>query len=159
MRRGPGEATAAVGGLASLAMHAVGFGEGREDAAAEGARHGPHRGWNDHQGARQDGEPVADPIQSMRLPDLRCDYFDLTPTAGAGNGESFARVPVGKHDLILGDAGYSSAAGINWVVSQGGDVLVRINPQTLPLQRKRGHTLDLLSHVKASQTAGAIGEW
>jgi len=95
----------------------------------------------------------------MRLPDLRCDYFDLTPTAGAGNGESFDRIPVGKHDLILGDAGYSSAAGIGWVVSQGGDVLVRINPHSLPLQGNRGGAFHLLAHLKTLKTAGAIGEW
>lgn len=44
-------------------------------------------------------------LYSMQLPDLRCDYFDLTATAGSGTGESFARLPVAKHDLILGDAG------------------------------------------------------
>lgn len=98
-------------------------------------------------------------LYSLRLPDLRCDYFDLTPTAGAGNGESFARLPVSQHDLILGDAGYSSAAGIDWVVSQGGDVLVRINPHSLPLQGNRGGTFHLLSHLKTLKTAGAIGEW
>src|ERR1700676_746604 len=96
-------------------------------------------------------------LYSMRLPDLRCDYFDLTPTAGAGNGESLARLPVSKHDLILGDAGYSSAAGIDWVVSQGGDVLVRINPHSLPLQGSRGGTFHMLSHLKTLKTAGAIG--
>src|SRR5437667_9289039 len=95
----------------------------------------------------------------MRLPDLRCDYFDLTATTGGGTGESFARLPVGKHDLILGDAGYSSAAGIEWVVSQGGDVLVRINPQSLPLQTKSGRSFDLLSRLQTLKVAGAAGEW
>lgn len=98
-------------------------------------------------------------LYSMRLPDLRCDYFDLTATTGAGTGESFARLPVVKHDLILGDAGYGTAAGIGWVVSQGGDVLVRINPQTLPLRQKRSGRFDLLSHLQTLNTAGAIGEW
>ena len=98
-------------------------------------------------------------LYSMRLPDLQCDYFDLTATAGAGTGESFARLPVWKGDLILGDAGYSSAAGIDWVASQGGDVLVRINPQSLPLRQKGGGGFDLLSHLQTLKTAGAIGEW
>ncbi len=98
-------------------------------------------------------------LYSMRLPELRCDYFDLTATTGAGTGESFARLPVAKHDLILGDAGYASAAGIHWVGSQGGDVLVRINPQSLPLQQKRGGSFDLLSHLQTLTTAGVIGEW
>jgi hypothetical protein len=98
-------------------------------------------------------------LYSMRLPDLRCDYFELTASTGAGTGESFARLPVLKDDLILGDAGYSSAVGIEWVVSQGGDVLVRINPHTLPLQQKSGGSFDQLSHLQTLQAAGAIGEW
>lgn len=98
-------------------------------------------------------------LYSMRLPDLRCDYFDLTATTGAGTGESFARLPVVKHDLILGDAGYGTAAGIKWVVSNGGDVLVRINSQTLPLQQKRGGSFDLLSRLQTLKTACAVGEW
>lgn len=98
-------------------------------------------------------------LYSMRLPDLRCDYFDLTGSTGAGTGESFRRLPVLKHDLILGDAGYSSAAGIEWVVGQGGDVLVRMNPQSLPLREKSGGKFDLLSRLQTLQTAGAAGEW
>jgi len=98
-------------------------------------------------------------LYSMRLPDLRCDYFNLTAATGVGTGESFARLPVAKHDLILGDAGYSTAAGIEWVVSQGGDVLVRVNTQTLPLQGKSGANFDLLSHLQALKPAGTTGEW
>ena len=98
-------------------------------------------------------------LYSMRLPDLRCDHLDLTATTGAGNGESFARLPVARHDLILGDAGYCAAPGIQWVVDQGADVLVRINPQSISLQEKRGRKFDLLSHLQALRTAGAIGEW
>jgi hypothetical protein len=134
--------------------------------AENGVRMPQHKG----QGAVRivDGTIVKEPgktgsqwriLYSMQLPDLRCDYFDLTATTGAGTGESFARLPVAKHDLILGDAGYSSAAGIDWVAGQGGDVLVRINPQSLPLEEKHGVTFDLLSHLQALKTAGAIGEW
>ena len=98
-------------------------------------------------------------LYSMRLPDLRCDYFDLSATTGAGTGESFARLPVGKDDLILGDAGYSTAAGIKWVVSQGGDVLVRLNPLSLPLEKKSGGSFDLLPHLRTIKQAGSAGEW
>jgi hypothetical protein len=98
-------------------------------------------------------------LYSMRLPDLRCDYFDLGATTGAGTGESFARLPVAKHDLILGDAGYCTAAGIKWVVSQGGDVLVRLHPQSLPLKKRSGGSFDLLPHLRTLKKAGAAGEW
>jgi hypothetical protein len=98
-------------------------------------------------------------LYSISLPDLRCDYFDLTATVGAGNGESLARLPVARHDLILADAGYSSAPGIQWVVGQGGDVLVRFNPQSLPLQQRGGRNFNLLSRLKRLGSAGAMGEW
>jgi hypothetical protein len=98
-------------------------------------------------------------VYSIRLPNLRCDYFDLTATAGAGTGESFARLPVAKHDLILGDAGYCSVLGIQWVADRGGDVLVRINPQSFRLQEKGGRKFDLLSHLRVLDKAGAMGEW
>jgi hypothetical protein len=68
-------------------------------------------------------------------------------------------VPVEPHNLILGDAGYCAACGIQWVVDQGGDVLVRINPQSLPLQRKGGRKFNLLAHLQTLDTAGAVGEW
>ena len=98
-------------------------------------------------------------LYSLQLPDLRCDYFDLTATTGVGTGESFVRLPIMKHDLILGDAGYSSAPGIEWVVSHGGDVLVRMNSQSLHLQKNSGGSFDLLSRLQTLKTAGAAGEW
>jgi hypothetical protein len=98
-------------------------------------------------------------VYSLRLPDLQCDYFDLTATTGAGTGESFARLPVAKRDLILGDAGYCSAAGIQSVVGQGGDVLVRINPQTFRAFSKPGGNFDLLSHLRNLDTTGEISQW
>jgi Transposase DDE domain len=98
-------------------------------------------------------------VYSMRLPDLRCDYFDLTATTGAGTGESLTRLPVAKGDLILADAGYCSASGIQSVVDEGGDVLVRINPQNFRALDQRGHGFDLLSHLGKLETAGAAGQW
>lgn len=98
-------------------------------------------------------------VYSLRLPDLRCDYFDLTATAGVGTGESLTRLPVSKGDLILGDAGYCSAPGIQSVEGQGGDVLVRINPQNFRVVSKIGQSFDLLSHLRQLHTAGEIGQW
>jgi hypothetical protein len=98
-------------------------------------------------------------LYSIRLPELRCDFFELTPMVGEGNGESFARVPVGEGDLLLGDAGSCTASGIEAVVARGGDVLVRINPQALVLQDRQGRNLSLLRKLQTLKTAGQIGEW
>jgi hypothetical protein len=98
-------------------------------------------------------------LYSIQLPELRCDFFELTPTVGAGNGESFARVPVGKGDLLLGDAGYGSAPGIESVVARGGDVLVRINPQALVLEDRQGRNFPLLRKLQELKAAGQVGEW
>ena len=99
-------------------------------------------------------------LYSMRLPDLRCDHFELTATKGRGTGESFARLPVAEKELILGDAGYSSAPGIRWVASHKADVIVRINPQSLPLQDGSGNRpFPLLSNLRTLPKSGAVGEW
>lgn len=98
-------------------------------------------------------------VYSMQLPDLRCDYFDLTPTKGKGSGESLARVPVKKGDLVLGDAGYSATANVRWVVDHGGDVLVRINPQTFVACDRKGKRFDLLSHLSKLKSAGVVRDW
>lgn len=98
-------------------------------------------------------------VYSMQLPELYCDYFDLTSTAGDGSGESLARVPVKKGDLILGDAGYSSTANIRSVTKQGGDVLVRINPQTFVAFDTHGKRFDLLRHLEQLGSAGTARAW
>jgi hypothetical protein len=98
-------------------------------------------------------------IYSIRLPDLRCDYFDLTATTGAGTGESLARVPLAKNDLILGDAGYCSLSGIQWVVRKSADVVVRINPQNFPAEYPNGRRFDLLSHLEKLNTADGPHQW
>ena len=98
-------------------------------------------------------------LYSLRLPELRCDFFELTPTVGEGNGESFSRVAVEKGDLLLGDAGYCTASGIESVAARRGDVLVRINPQALILQDRRGRNFPLLRKLQDMKMAGQIGEW
>ena len=98
-------------------------------------------------------------LYSLQLPSLVCDFFELTASTGEGNGESFARVPVNAKDLLLGDAGYGSVAGIESVVARGGDVLVRINPQIFLADDGRGQRINLLQLVSGITEAGQIGEW
>lgn len=98
-------------------------------------------------------------LYSLRLPDLRCDFFNLTATVGSGTGESFTRVPVAPRDLMLGDAAYCSVSGIQWVVDHGGDLLVRINPQNFPLRQSGAEKHELLSKLQELKEAGEIGYW
>ena len=80
-------------------------------------------------------------LYSLRLPSLVCDFFDLTAASGEGNGESLNRLPVGRHEFILADAGYCSIAGIEYVHQRGADLLVRVNPQSSSLIRRTANGL------------------
>ena len=44
---------------------------------------------------------------TLCLPDLSCDFFELTDAHG---GESYQRIPVQPKDLLLADRGYSNAS-------------------------------------------------
>jgi hypothetical protein len=58
----------------------------------------------------------------VRLPSLACDFVSVT---GVRGGETLCRIPVRQGDVLLADRGYSHRAGVAWVLSQGGDVIVR----------------------------------
>ena len=98
-------------------------------------------------------------LYSIRLPSLVCDFFELTATIGEGSGESLSRLPVGPDELILADAGYCSVAGIEYVLRQGADVLVRVNPQSFVAYSASGRRLSLLSRLRTLSKVGQVGEW
>ena len=68
---------------------------------------------------------------TLCLPDLSCDFFEVTDEHG---GETYRRIPVERGDLLLADRGYSNAAGVAAVKAAGGDVLVRWNSFSFPLE-------------------------
>ena len=96
---------------------------------------------------------------SVRLPSLACDFFKLTATEGSGVGETFAHFPIAEGDYVLGDRGYSTAAGLDHVACAGGHVIVRVNTGSLPLRAPDGTAFDLLEHVTSLKRAGAVGAW
>lgn len=98
-------------------------------------------------------------LYSLQLPSLSCDFFEISATTGKGTGESFRRVPIGPQELVLGDAGYWSTAGIEFVHRRGADVLVRVNPHTFLAYGPRGHRVRLLSRLQTVRQPGEIGEW
>jgi Transposase DDE domain len=81
---------------------------------------------------------------AMCLPDLSCDFFELTDEHG---GESYRRIPVEPMDLLLADRGYSNAAGVSAVREAQGDVLVRWNSFSFPLETKEGKPFEVLKEL------------
>jgi hypothetical protein len=85
---------------------------------------------------------------SIRLPTLVCDFISVTSVRG---GETLCRVPLRPGDVILADRGYSHRAGVAWVMSQGGHVIVRHQGANFPLVERQGKPFDLLRHLRGLQ--------
>lgn len=81
---------------------------------------------------------------TLCLPDLNCDFFELTDEHG---GETYRRIPVEPGDLVLGDRGYSNAPGVSTVKEAKGDVLVRWNSFSFPLERADGGAFEPLKEL------------
>ena len=82
---------------------------------------------------------------AIDLANLQCDFFELTDVHG---GETWRRVPVENGDVLLGDRVYANPPGVAHVLRAGGDVLVRLNPHTLPLYTSEDKRLKVLSAVR-----------
>jgi Transposase DDE domain len=95
---------------------------------------------------------------SLQVPSMICDFLEITPVQGEGNGESFRHFRLAPQDLVLGDAGYCTPAGIQYANQQGAQVLVRVNPHNLPLLGRRGQSWELLPPLRQLQV-GRAGEW
>jgi len=91
----------------------------------------------------------------MCLPDLSCDFFELTDENG---GETYRRIPVKPLDLILADRGYSNAAGVSAVREAQGDVLVRWNSFSFPLETEDNQPFETLKELSKLPKRGAR-EW
>ena len=92
---------------------------------------------------------------TLRLPDLSCDFFELTDAQG---GETYRRIPVERGDLLLADRGYSNAAGVGTVRGAGGDVLVRWNSVSFPLATAKDKPFEALKELSQLPKRGAR-EW
>ena len=98
-------------------------------------------------------------LYSLQLPTLVCDFMDLTSDTGAGTGEALVRLPLQRDDLLLADAGYCSVTGINYVLQQGADVVVRVNPTNFPMYGPTGRKRSLLVSLRQLSKPGQTGEW
>src|ERR1022692_3362043 len=75
---------------------------------------------------------------SVRIPSLVCDHFELTPTQGAGTGETLGRFAANAGDLVLADRGFCKPSGVEVLQRQGAPGMVRLNTSTLPLWNADG---------------------
>lgn len=123
------------------------------------------RGWNVR---AVDGTLVKEPGRSgtlwrihysLRLPELECDYLELTAVKGSGTGEKLERFPCAAGDLILADRGFCRPGGV-WALSrQRAAVVVRLNTSSLPLYTARGKRFPLRERLERwCQTPRAM-EW
>jgi Transposase DDE domain len=96
---------------------------------------------------------------SLSWPSLRCDYFRLSSTSGSGSGESLSPIPVQAGDCLLADRGYSSARGIHQVVSQGADVILRLNPRAIRVLDAEGQLFKWAAALKGIAGPGQIKQW
>jgi len=96
-------------------------------------------------------------LYSLQIPEWQCDFFRLSPTKGAGNGESLKHYSIKRGDCLLADRGFSHLAGIDHVYGQGGHVIVRLNEQNTPLEAADGSPVALLEWLGQLKEAGQVG--
>ena len=98
-------------------------------------------------------------LYSLQLSTLMCDFFEVTASGGAGNGESLNRLTVAPRETILADAGYCSIGGFEYVQRKGADLLVRVNPQAFVAYTHLGKRFGLAAQLKCLSRIGQVGEW
>jgi hypothetical protein len=92
---------------------------------------------------------------SLELSSLQCDEVKITDIQGA---ESFKQFTIQPGDLWLGDRRYAQRSGIHHVVSQGGDVLLRVGVNSMILQDQQESRFDLLHHLRSLKRY-QMGDW
>ncbi len=96
---------------------------------------------------------------SVRIPSLVCDHLELTPTKGAGTGETLGRFAAGPSDLVLADRGFCKPGGVEALARQGAAVMVRLNTSALPLFNQDGSRFALAAEIGKLQETGTERDW
>ncbi|MDR2012027.1 MAG: IS4 family transposase, partial [Rhodanobacter sp.] len=93
---------------------------------------------------------------SITLPQLHCEEVHVGPR---DDDETLKRFQVQSGDIFVADRGYAHPAGIAHVRHGGGEVIVRMNLVTLPLQAPdTGEPLDILPCVRNLEV-GQADHW
>ena len=79
------------------------------------------------------------------LSTLACEQVQVTLP---DEGETLTRFTVHAGDVLMADRGLAHRRGIRHVVNHGGDVVVRMNLVSIPLEDKRGREFRLLPQLR-----------
>jgi hypothetical protein len=96
---------------------------------------------------------------SLRLPELDCDHFELTPVKGQGTGETLVRAAAMAGDLVLADRGFCKPGPVVALHRQKAAVIVRLNTRSLPLYATKGRRFSLLKRIQKLNPASQAVEW
>ena len=83
------------------------------------------------------------------------DHVELTTVKG---GETLKRFCIAPGEVVVGDQGYSHCKGLAAVVASGGDFLIRMNWQNVPLDCPDGTQFHLLENLRRL-AEGEVGEF
>ncbi len=92
---------------------------------------------------------------SVELLSLRCDSVKILEK---NSGETFRHFDIAPGDILVADRIYANRPGISHVVSNGGDVVVRMPYSNVPLIDAKGKPVSLLKHLRKIRI-GTLGEW
>lgn len=92
---------------------------------------------------------------SLNMATLGCEEVHVTEAKVA---ETLALFDVRPGDIIMADRGFARRAGIRWVLQRQADILLRASLTSVPLRRRDGTALRLLSLLSSLQV-GQCGEW
>jgi hypothetical protein len=92
---------------------------------------------------------------SLLLPDLSCDFFEVTDATG---GETLTRVRAQPGDILVADRGLAHREGVASIVKQRADVIVRLNRTNFPLLGTNGKPFDFLANLR-SLKGNSPAEW
>ena len=96
---------------------------------------------------------------SVQVPSLKCDFFKVTATKGAGTGESLSQYPIEAGDYIIADRGYSTANSVHYATSRGAFVSIRLNAQSVVMLDAAEKTFSMVDAVSDMTTSGEVNFW
>jgi Transposase DDE domain len=96
---------------------------------------------------------------SLQIPSLICDYLQLKPVRGRGNGEVLERFPAAPGDLLLADRAFAKPVGVEVLHRQGAAVVVRLNTASLPLWATQKEAFPLLEELRGLKEPDSVQQW